>query len=195
METTDMGTTHEGEDIFCGCLAGVDDVSDLDATIIFYEALRLLNQVVMLHREAFTKSQAELNQCESDLKRLMEERDTLKRLCVQKEEEIRDLRAELVQQKVEKIEQLREEAETLRWKQNMDRLASEKDTARAQLSSIEHQLQSIIEESLARAKKIEELETRLAAEFAKATSVAEKAKADTEAVMVVYRSDAEAANA
>ncbi|XP_019237443.1 PREDICTED: RNA polymerase II degradation factor 1-like [Nicotiana attenuata] len=113
---------------------------------------------VMLHREALSKSRAELNQCEADLKRLMEEREALKLFSGQKEEEIRDFRAELakahkeqtdlieqVQQKAEKIEQLREEAkmreaETLGWKQNMDRLASEKDTSRAQLSLAENQL-------------------------------------------------------
>ncbi|XP_070023169.1 uncharacterized protein [Nicotiana sylvestris] len=166
--------THEREDIFCGCLTVVDDISDLDATIIFDEAQRLLNQ---------------------------------------KKEEIRDLRAELatahkkqtdlikqVQQKAEKIEQLCEEAEmkeveTLGWKKNMDCLASEKDTAQAQLTSVECQLQIIREESLDRAKKIEELETRLVAELAKAAFVAKKAKADMEAVMAVYQADAKATNA
>ncbi|XP_070002539.1 uncharacterized protein [Nicotiana sylvestris] len=58
----------------------------------------------ILHREAITKSQAELNQCEADLKRLIEERDTLKRLYVQKEEEIRDLRDELSQTRKEEAE-------------------------------------------------------------------------------------------
>ncbi|XP_070050421.1 uncharacterized protein [Nicotiana tomentosiformis] len=140
---------------------GVDDVSYLDATIIFYEAQRLLSQDVMLHREAFSKSQAELNRCEADLKRFTEERDALKLLYVQKEEEIRDLRVELarahkeqadlieqilqVQQKAEKIEQLHKEAkvketETLGRKQSMDRLVSKRDAARAQLSSVERQL-------------------------------------------------------
>ncbi|XP_019259769.1 PREDICTED: uncharacterized protein LOC109237835 [Nicotiana attenuata] len=60
--------------------------------------------VVMLHREAFTKSQTELNRCEVDLKRLTEERDALKRLYVQKEEEIRDLRADLAQARKEEAE-------------------------------------------------------------------------------------------
>ncbi|XP_070011094.1 uncharacterized protein [Nicotiana sylvestris] len=75
----------------------------------------------------------------------------------------------------------------------MDRLASEKDTARDQLSSVEYQLQSIKEESLARAKKIEELEAQLAAELAKATSEAEKVKADAEAIVAVYLADAKVA--
>lgn len=57
-----------------------------------------------LHLEAFTKSQAELNWCEANLKRLIEERDALKRLYVQKEEEIRDLRADLAQAHKKEIE-------------------------------------------------------------------------------------------
>ncbi|XP_070047462.1 vicilin-like seed storage protein At2g18540 [Nicotiana tomentosiformis] len=98
-----------------------------------------------LHRESSSKYRAELARCEADIKKLMEERDALKLLYVQKEEEIMSIRAELtrahqdqtelieqVQQKAELVEQLREEAkmkeaETLGWKQNVDRLASEKD--------------------------------------------------------------------
>ncbi|XP_070007785.1 uncharacterized protein [Nicotiana sylvestris] len=180
--------------------SGDEDVSECDEQPASVPVRHDEQSVVTLHREAFSKSQSELNRCEADLKRLPKERDALKLFYVQKEEQIRDLRAELVQQKTEKIEQLCEEAEmkeaeTLGWKQNMDRLASEKDTARAQLSSVERQLQSVKEESLDRAKKIEELEARLAAELAKATSEAEKVKAEAEAVMAVYRADAEAANA
>ncbi|XP_019257949.1 PREDICTED: myosin-14-like [Nicotiana attenuata] len=155
-----------------------------------------------LHQEAFSKSRVELSQCEVDLQRLTEERNALKLLNRQKEEEIKDLRAELatthkVHQKAERIEQLREEgnmmkAETLGWKQNMDRLASEKEVARAQLSSAVSQLQDIQEKNSAQAKKIEELEARLATELAKAKSEAEKAKADAEAIVAVYRSDTKA---
>ncbi|XP_070014844.1 uncharacterized protein [Nicotiana sylvestris] len=146
---------------FRGHLAGVDDVSVLDATMIFDETQRLLNQAVILHREAFTKSQAELNRCEADLKRLTEEKNALKRLYKL---------AVAHKKQIDLIEQL---MKTFR----------------------NCQLQSIREESLARAKKIEECETLLAAELAKAASVAEKAKANTEAIVNVYRDDAEAANA
>ncbi|XP_070017431.1 binder of USO1 and GRH1 protein 1-like [Nicotiana sylvestris] len=102
------------------------------------EALRIKENApsglaLTLHRNTFSKSRAELSQCEANLQRLTEERNCLKLLSGQKEEEIKDLRAELVQQKAEKIEQLRDkaitkEAETLGWKQNIDRLASEKET-------------------------------------------------------------------
>ncbi|XP_070050018.1 uncharacterized protein [Nicotiana tomentosiformis] len=97
-----------------------------------------------------------------------------------------------VQQKAELVEQLREEAkmrevETLGWKQSMDRLASEKDAVRAQLSSVERQLQSVKVENLDRAQKVKELETRLAAELARATS-------EAEVLVASYRADAKAAN-
>ncbi|XP_019224774.1 PREDICTED: uncharacterized protein LOC109206408 [Nicotiana attenuata] len=127
---------------------------------------------------------------DSELKKLVEERDGLKHLYILKEEEIRDLRVELVkahreqaelvekaQQKGELVEQLCEElkmknAETLGRKQCMDRLAS---------------LQSVKEESLARSCKIEELEAKFVDQLA-------KAKSDAEAFVSSYRADAEAAN-
>lgn len=52
-------------------------------------------QAMVLHREASSKSQAELSRCEAELKKLVEERDGLKLLYSQKEEEIMTLRAEL----------------------------------------------------------------------------------------------------
>ncbi|XP_070031668.1 uncharacterized protein [Nicotiana tomentosiformis] len=205
MGTPDVGTTPKGDDIFRGYFVGVNDVSNLDASLTFDEAQRLLNQATTLHREVSSKYWPELARCETDLKNLTEERDALKLLYVQKEEEIMSIRAELtrahqdqtklierVQQKTELVERLREkaemkEAETLGWKQNMDRLASEKDAVRAQLSSVECQLQSMKEENLARAEKVEKLETRLAAELARATS-------EAEALVASYRADAKATN-
>jgi len=77
----------------------------------------------------------------------------------------------------------------------MDRLASEKEDARAQLSSAELQLQSIKEENFVHTKKIEEFEARLAVELAKSASEAEKTKADAEEVMVIYQADVEATHA
>ncbi|XP_070056875.1 KNR4/SMI1 homolog [Nicotiana tomentosiformis] len=90
-----------------------------------------------------------------------------------------------LQQKVERIEKFREEvnmmkAKTLGWKESMDRFATEKEAARAQLSSVEIQFRGMKEKSSAQAKKIEELEARLASELAKAKYEAEKAKAEAE---------------
>ncbi|XP_070029655.1 uncharacterized protein [Nicotiana sylvestris] len=69
----------------------------------------------------------------------------------------------------------------------MDSLSLEKDTLWEQLASIERQLQSVKEESLARGRKIEELKAKSVAKLA-------KAKSDTEAFISSYRADAEAAN-
>ncbi|XP_070055392.1 uncharacterized protein [Nicotiana tomentosiformis] len=129
----------------------------------------------------------------------------------QKEDEMKDLRAELakahqdqtdlieqLQQKIERIEQFCEEfdmikVESLGWKEGMDRFAAEKETARAQLSSIESQLKGMKEKSPAQARKIEELEARLASKVAKAKSEGENANAEADAIVAFYRADAEAA--
>ncbi|XP_019253718.1 PREDICTED: uncharacterized protein LOC109232411 [Nicotiana attenuata] len=113
-----------------------------------------------------------------------------------------------VQQKIDIIGQLRKEVETIKteaeeWKKNMDRLASEKETARAQLASTEVQLQNIKEKTLVQAKKIEELKSqlgfvisdreKLVAELEAAKSEVEATKANVDATVAVYRADAEAA--
>ncbi|XP_070049014.1 uncharacterized protein [Nicotiana tomentosiformis] len=103
-----------------------------------------------------------------------------------------------LQQKIEMIGKLREDvnvirAESLKWKEGIDRFAAEKETARAQLSSAENQLQKMKEKSLVQAGRIEELEHRLASELAKVESDAEKAKADADALVAVYRANAKAA--
>ncbi|XP_070057706.1 uncharacterized protein [Nicotiana tomentosiformis] len=96
------------------------------------------------------------------------------------------------------IGKLREEvdvikAESLKWKESMDRFPVEKKVARAQLPSAENQLRSMKEKNSIQARRIEELEARLASELAKAKSDAEKAKADADAFVAVYRTDAESA--
>ncbi|XP_070055290.1 uncharacterized protein [Nicotiana tomentosiformis] len=101
-----------------------------------------------------------------------------------------------LQQKIESIEQFREEvntikAESLGWKEGMDCFASEKEVARAQLSSVESQLQGMKEKSSTQARKIEAFEARLASELAKAKSEAENAKAEADAIVAVYQADAE----
>ncbi|XP_070040619.1 acetyl-coenzyme A carboxylase carboxyl transferase subunit alpha, chloroplastic-like [Nicotiana tomentosiformis] len=75
----------------------------------------------------------------------------------------------------------------------MDRFATEKETALSKLSWVESQLRGMKEKGTTQAKRIEELETRLASELAKAKSEAEKAKVEAEAIVAVYRADAEVA--
>ncbi|XP_070035079.1 uncharacterized protein [Nicotiana tomentosiformis] len=99
-----------------------------------------------------------------------------------------------LQQKVERIELLRGEVDQVkadcdRWKENMDRLAAEKETTLAKLSSAEVQLWGIKEKSSAQAKRIEKLETGLA----KAKAEIEKTKVMADKSISMYRANAEAA--
>ncbi|XP_070056633.1 filament-like plant protein 3 [Nicotiana tomentosiformis] len=157
-------------------------------------------RALAFHQEAFFMSRAELSRCEADFRGLSEESNALKLLSGQKDEEIKDLQAELakahqeqidlieqvvkilkahgldsgtmdnisisqLQQKIERIEQFCEEVDTIKveslgWKEGMVRFAAEKEVARAQLSSVESQLQGMKEKSSTQARKIEELEAR-----------------------------------
>ncbi|XP_070055298.1 uncharacterized protein [Nicotiana tomentosiformis] len=230
----EMSRSHEGEDPFSDLFTGVEDAAGpSDVSGLFCEVQQALNQAVAVHREACSRSRAELHRFEADLRRVTKERNALRLLSGQREEEIKGLRAELarahqdqidltkqvmiilrthgldlgleanisisqLQQKLETIGQLREEdniirAETMGWKDGMDRLAAEKETVRAQLSSTASQLQGMKEKSSIQARRIEELEARLASKLAKAKSDAEKAKSYANALVAVYRADAEAA--
>ncbi|XP_070050132.1 uncharacterized protein [Nicotiana tomentosiformis] len=118
-----------------------------------------------LHQEEFSKSRTELSRREADFRWLSKERNALKLLNGQKEEEIKDLRVNLAKAYQDQTDLTEQEvdtirAETLGWKKGMDRLAAEKETARAQLSSPEHQLQGMKENILVQARKIEELKAR-----------------------------------
>ncbi|XP_070036068.1 kinesin-like protein KIN-7O [Nicotiana tomentosiformis] len=113
-----------------------------------------------------------------------------------------------VEKKFNVIRQLRVEVDVVKseaeeWKKNMDRLASEKETARTQLALAEAQLRSLKEKALVQAKKIEEFQSRLssansdrerlATKLAVAKSEVEKTMANADAMVAVYRSDAKAA--
>nr|XP_033514573.1 uncharacterized protein LOC117279191 [Nicotiana tomentosiformis] len=91
----------------------------------------------------------------------------------------------------EEVDEIR--VESFKWKEGMDHFATEKETARAQFSSAENQLQKMKEKILVKVRRIEELEVWLAFELAKAESDAENVKADADALVAVYRADAEAA--
>nr|XP_016480258.1 PREDICTED: uncharacterized protein LOC107801444 [Nicotiana tabacum] len=135
-----------------------------------------------------TKFRAELSQCEAKLKKSSDEEKALRLLCSQKEEDLKDLRADLLQQKLEMIAQLRGEVDQVnadcnRWKEDMDQLPADKKAALAQL---------------AQAKKIEELESKLAeagAEVAEARAEVWRTKAMADKTIVVYLRDVEAIQA
>ncbi|XP_070040068.1 uncharacterized protein [Nicotiana tomentosiformis] len=190
-EARDLGTlevdrAHEGEDPFRDLFTGIEDAaSPSDASGLFFEAQRALNRALALHQEAFSKSRVELSRCETDFRGLSEERNALKLLSRQKEEEIKDVRAEFVKAHQDQTDLIEKVWTAL--------LQKKKETARAQLSSIESQLQGTKEKSSAQARKIVELEAWLASKLAKAKSEAENAKTEADAIVAVYRADAEAA--
>ncbi|OIS98517.1 cytochrome p450 82a3 [Nicotiana attenuata] len=77
----------------------------------------------------------------------------------------------------------RVKADCHRWKENMDRLAADKEAALSQQASAETQLRGIKVKNLAQAKKIEELEANLAkagVEVAEAKAEVKKTKATTD---------------
>ncbi|XP_070041285.1 uncharacterized protein [Nicotiana tomentosiformis] len=225
---------HDGENPFRDMFTGIEDVASTgDELDLFHGVRQALNQAVAVHREACSRSQNKLRRYEVNLQRVTDERNSLRLLLGQRDEEIKDLRAELakacrdqtdlseqvmillkaygldtgmmanfsvsqLQQKIEMIGKLRKEVdviktESLQWKEGMDRFAAEKETSRAQLSSVETQLQKMKEKGSVQARRIEELEAQLASVLAKAKTDAEKAKADADALVAVYWHDAEAA--
>ncbi|XP_070054929.1 tropomyosin-like [Nicotiana tomentosiformis] len=114
---------------------------------------------------------------------------------------------ETVQKKLDQIEQVQAKVDTVKveaeeWKRNMDILASEKETARAQLASTEAQLRGSKEKASVQSKKIEEIQTQLssvvsgqetfAKELEAAKSEVAMVKAEADERVAQYKADAEA---
>nr|XP_016450606.1 PREDICTED: uncharacterized protein LOC107775397 [Nicotiana tabacum] len=195
LKTLSIEGAHGSEDPFHDYFTGVEDtigLSDLEvsrkdlgeASSLCSEAQQALNRVspnspcLRASSGSIFSVSSRADRYEADIQRLTEERNALNLIGKQKEEQIKDLLAELAtahkdqtdlvkQKKVERIEQFREEvniikAESLEWKEGMDCFATEKETTRAQLSSVKSQLQ------------------------------AEKAKVEADVIVAIYRADAEA---
>ncbi|XP_070056414.1 uncharacterized protein [Nicotiana tomentosiformis] len=200
---------HKEEDPFRGYFIGVEDVTDLGDS----EAPKKSSgEASALHHEAFLLSRGELSRYEAEVQSLTEQRDVFKLLSERREGEAKGLRAKLEAARKEKPiclrKQLRVEVDVVRaeaeeWKKNMDRLDSEKEAARAQLASTETQLRSLKEKTSMQDKKVEEFQSRLGSvisyrerlttELVVAKSEVEIATVNVDAMVAVYRSDAEAA--
>ncbi|XP_070047381.1 uncharacterized protein [Nicotiana tomentosiformis] len=182
LKTPDIGAGSGAWDPFRDCFTGVDDGSDIgDASILLEEAI--------------SRFRLDLSQCEAEIQKVSGDRDAMRLLCSQKDEAIKDLQADLakLQQKIEKIGLLREEVDQIRaecnqWKETLDRLAAEKETILTKLLSADVQLRSFKQKGLVQAKRIEELETRLA----EAKAEVESSKVLADKSIIVYRADAEA---
>ncbi|XP_070024284.1 uncharacterized protein [Nicotiana sylvestris] len=103
-----------------------------------------------------------------------------------------------LQQKLDMIGQLRGElnqvlADCHQWKENMDRLAAEKEAVKAQLTWAEAQFRGAEAKGLAQAKEIEGLGAELAkarTEVAQAKDEAEKTKAVADKSIDIYKREA-----
>ncbi|XP_070041189.1 uncharacterized protein [Nicotiana tomentosiformis] len=105
LKTPSIEGAHGREDPFRDYFTGVEDatgLSDLEVSrkdsggvsSLFNEAQKALNRASTFYREAFSRSQVELSRYEADIQRLTKERNALNLLGGQKEEKIKDLRAE-----------------------------------------------------------------------------------------------------
>ncbi|XP_070032453.1 uncharacterized protein [Nicotiana tomentosiformis] len=156
------------EDPFCDYYTGVEDatgLSDLkvsrkdsgEASGLFNEMQQALNQASALHREACFRSRAELSRYEADLRGLTEERNALKLLCGQREEEIKDLRAELAKAHQDQSDMIKQEIKISK-AHGLDS-GMEANISISQLQQ-KIELRGMKEKSSAQAKKIAELEAR-----------------------------------
>ncbi|XP_070036421.1 uncharacterized protein [Nicotiana tomentosiformis] len=217
-------------DYFVG-VEGVTGLSDLEvskkssgevgAPRLFNESQQALKRAFALYHEAFFRSLGEMNR-EEEAKGLRAELGAAREEQADLAEQVKRIfevnitdssvvansSIPQIQQKFDMIRQLHVEmgavkAEAEEWKKNMDHLASEKETTRAQLASAETQLRGLKEKALVQVKEIEDFRSRLgsitfdrerlASELAVAKSEVEIATANVDAMMVVNRSDAEAA--
>ncbi|XP_070040250.1 uncharacterized protein [Nicotiana tomentosiformis] len=129
----------------------------------------------MLHREAFFQSRVELSRYEAEVRRLTEERDALKILSEQREGEVKGLRTEMEASRKEQAELFDEiRGRGVEEEHGPPRL-KEGDCLNSTLSSANSDRE------------------RLATELAAAKTEVEQTTANADAMVAVYRSDAEAA--
>ncbi|XP_070057357.1 uncharacterized protein [Nicotiana tomentosiformis] len=189
------------------CLVTEEDqakMNEVDAPCMFNEAQKALNRASVLHHKTFIRYWEELNQHEAETRGFTKNRDAYKLLREKLQAELEAARKE----HVDLVEQLREEVDAVKpeaeeWKRNMDRLASEKDIAQAQLASTEVQLRAVKEKALVQAKKIEEFQSQLssfvsnqenlAKDLEMAKSEAKVVKVDADEMVAVYKADVEEA--
>ncbi|XP_070031595.1 uncharacterized protein [Nicotiana tomentosiformis] len=153
-------------DSFHNCFDGMDSAASEDVA-----SLGDLSSSV-LHHEAFLRFREEFKRHEAETRELTENKDTYKLLSEKlqaKLEAARKEQADLLehsQKRLDQVGKLQVEVDAVKadaeeWKKNMNRLASEKETTRAQLASTEVQLQAAKEKNSAQAKTIKELQSQL----------------------------------
>ncbi|XP_070025075.1 uncharacterized protein [Nicotiana sylvestris] len=132
---------------------------------------------------AIAKFIAEQSKFEAELKRSSDEGKAHRLFCSKKEEELKDIRADLAKARQNEAELDKQ------WKENMDRFAGEKEVVLANLSLTGTQLQEVKVKNVAQAKNIDELEAKLdatGAEVAEVMAQIKRTKATTDKIIVVY---------
>ncbi|XP_070049865.1 microtubule-associated protein 70-2-like [Nicotiana tomentosiformis] len=146
--------------------------------------------------KAISRFQVDLSQCEAELQKVSGEIDALRLLCSQKDEAIKDLQADLAkvheegvkldkQAEVKSSKGLADKSIVVYW---ADAEAAQME-ARAAAKAADTRAHCVKQKGSVQAKKIEELETRLAEAKAKV----ESSKVLADKSIAIYRANAEAA--
>ncbi|XP_070036504.1 interactor of constitutive active ROPs 3-like [Nicotiana tomentosiformis] len=143
------------------CLVIKEDqakMNELEAPCMLNEAQHALNRASVLHHETFLRYREELKHHEVETRELTEKRDTYKLLSEKLQaglEAAQKEHADLVEQVRRVFEVSDDESDTVANDPNPQ------ETGRAQLASVEVQLQAAKEKTSVQAKKIEELQSQL----------------------------------
>ncbi|XP_070040228.1 uncharacterized protein [Nicotiana tomentosiformis] len=157
---------------------GLDSTTSEDASVLHHEAFlryweeskcfkaRELAEIRDAYKLLNEKSQVELEAARKEHTELVEQVRRVFGVSDDESDSLANNPNLQVQNKLDVIEQLRGEVDAVKvkteeWKKNMDRLASEKDTSRAQLASAEVQPQATKEKNVAQVKMIEGLQSQL----------------------------------
>ncbi|XP_070039587.1 protein BLISTER-like [Nicotiana tomentosiformis] len=187
----------------------VTGLGDLPASMLHHEAF-------LRYREEFKSHEAETRELaeKRDAYKLLNEKSQAELEAARRKNfdlvkqvrivfEVSDDKSDLIandpcpqdQKKLDVIKQLRGKVdavkiETEEWKKNVDRLASEKETARTQLASAEVQLRAVKEKNLTQAKRIEGLQSQLSSAVSSQENLAKELEA-TNSEVITARSEAD----
>ncbi|XP_070047128.1 interactor of constitutive active ROPs 4-like [Nicotiana tomentosiformis] len=229
LEDAQVLSTPVGVVSYLRCLVTEEDqakMNEVDVSCLFNEAQQSLNWLEAEARELTEKKETYKllsEQHEEAIKNLRAELDAAqKEYADLVEQELffevsdDDLaiatndQTSQVQQKVDRIDQLRAKMNEVQamadvWKERIDRLASEKETAQEHLASVKVQLQVAKEKSDAQARQNEDLQAQLGStiderdalgkELKIARSESETTRADAEEMVAQYRASVEAVEA
>ncbi|XP_070054081.1 COP1-interactive protein 1-like [Nicotiana tomentosiformis] len=178
LKTPNMDGGSSVGDPFQDCFTGVDDASDISDTSL------LLEEAQCFISRAISRFRVDLSQCEAELQKVSGEKDALRLLCSQKDDAIKDLYADLAKAHEEEAE-LDKHVSLVLLEYGFDPTVE----ANPSLSQLQQKLRSVKQKGSAQAKRIKELETRLA----EAKAEVESSKVMADKSITVYRADAEAA--